>query len=66
LRRGKLGEESGELFGGQGIALAVEVVNAHVAEVLDVGAELVRCGGHVVIVTAGDDAEAAPSRKAEA
>jgi hypothetical protein len=54
LRRGELGEESGERFRGEGFTLAVEVVDAHVAEVLDVRAELVGCGGHELIVKVGN------------
>jgi hypothetical protein len=53
-RRGELGEEGGESFGGERIALAVEIVDAHVAEILDVCAELVCCGGHEVIVKVGN------------
>jgi hypothetical protein len=40
----ELGEENGKGLGGKRLTLAVEVVNAHVAEVLDVRAELVYCG----------------------
>jgi hypothetical protein len=54
LWRCELGEEGGESFWGEGFALAVEVVDAHVAEILDVCAKLVGCGGHVVIVKVGN------------
>ncbi len=58
--RGEFGEKSGESFGGEGFALAVEIVDAHVAEVLDVCAELVGCGGHELIVKAGNRASYVP------
>jgi len=57
LRRCKLGKEGSEGFRGEGFTPAVEVVDAHVAEILDVCAELVCCGGHKVIVKVVDSHE---------
>ena len=51
-RRGgsELGQEGREILCGERTGLAVEVVDAEVAEVIDVRAELVGCGGHESIV----------------
>jgi len=61
LRRCKLGKERSEGFRGEGFTPAVEVVDAHVAEIFDVRAELVCCGGHEVIVKVVDERECAHS-----
>jgi len=51
---GEFGEQGGEGPGSEGFAGPVEVVDAEVAEVFDVGAELVGRGGHEVILLGGD------------
>jgi len=53
LRRGELGEEGREGFWSERLTVAIEVVDAHVAEVLDVGTELLCRGVHESIVKAG-------------